>query len=151
MITDEFLIQKRIKYKQDLEEEIARMKANLTQRIVRPPGIQDHRNPSSALFMEYAEKLKEYHTLPNEIKWDMLSASAFVNSVATTTGYGDIVPVTFNGKICTIIYALYGIPVFIWYVVKLGALFRVIVMRFIKFIIESIRSGSFVAKKHCIK
>ena len=40
-------------------------------------------------------------------------------------------PVTFAGKVCTILYAMYGIPIFIWYIVKLGALFRVLVMRLI--------------------
>ena len=36
------------------------------------------------------------------------------------------------GKIVTIIYALYGIPIFMWYIIKLGALFRVVVMRFLR-------------------
>ena len=30
------------------------------------------------------------------------------------------------------IYALYGIPIFLWYIIKLGALFRVVVMRFLR-------------------
>ena len=47
-------------------------------------------------------------------------------------GYGDIVPSTVEGKILTIFYALYGIPVFLWYIIKLGALFRVVVMRFLR-------------------
>ncbi len=51
---------------------------------------------------------------------------------SSTSGYGDIVPVTTEGKVFTLAYALYGIPVFIWYIVKLGALFRVIVMRFVR-------------------
>ena len=32
------------------------------------------------------------------------------------------------------IYALYGIPIFVWYIVKLGVLFKVLVMRSIKFV-----------------
>ena len=82
------------------------------------------------MFATYGEMVRSYHKMAEEIRWDMLSASAFINSVATTTGYGDIVPVTLTGKICTILYALYGIPVFIWYIIKLGVLFRVLVMRF---------------------
>ena len=62
----------------------------------------------------------------------MLSASAFVNSVSSTTGNGHLFPVTIGGKILTIFYALYGIPVFLWYIIKLGVLVRVSVKRFFK-------------------
>ena len=54
-------------------------------------------------------------------------------------GYGDIVPMTLEGKVLTLFYALYGIPVFMWYVVKLGALFRVLVMRFFGFTVNMLR------------
>jgi hypothetical protein len=46
-----------------------------------------------------------------------------------SAGNGDIVPVTLGGKIFTLMYALYGIPVFMWYIVKLGVLFRSVVAR----------------------
>ena len=51
-------------------------------------------------------------------------------------GYGDIVPTTLEGKLFTICYALYGIPIFIWYIVKLGALFRVVVMRLVNQVVD---------------
>ena len=43
-------------------------------------------------------------------------------------GYGDIVPVTTEGKVFTLAYAILGIPVFMWYIVKLGGLFRLLTM-----------------------
>ncbi len=46
-----------------------------------------------------------------------------------TAGYGDIIPVTFWGKFFTLIYALAGIPVYMWYIFKLGAVFRLVVMK----------------------
>ena len=55
------------------------------------------------------------------------------------SGYGDIVPVTQGGKIFTLAYSLYGIPIFIWYIVKLGALFRVLVMRGIVLVRDFVR------------
>ena len=36
---------------------------------------------------------------------------------------------TFWGKFFTILYALVGIPVFMWYIVKLGVVFRLVVMK----------------------
>ena len=47
-------------------------------------------------------------------------------------------PLTDEGKILTMFYALYGIPVFIWYIVKLGGLFRVVIMRLLRYIADCI-------------
>ena len=47
-------------------------------------------------------------------------------------------PLTDEGKILTMFYALYGIPVFIWYIVKLGGLFRVVLMRLLRYIWDCI-------------
>ena len=47
-------------------------------------------------------------------------------------------PLTDEGKILTMLYALYGIPVFIWYIVKLGGLFRVVLMRLLRYIWDCI-------------
>ena len=43
---------------------------------------------------------------------------------------------TLAGKIMTIVYALYGVPVFMWYIIKLGALFRVVVMAMVSSIYD---------------
>jgi hypothetical protein len=51
----------------------------------------------------------------------------FLNSIIFL-GSGDIVPVTTEGKIFTLAYSLVGIPVFMWYIVKLGGLFRLLTM-----------------------
>ena len=37
-------------------------------------------------------------------------------------------PVTTEGKVFTLAYAILGIPVFMWYIVKLGGLFRLLTM-----------------------
>lgn len=116
----------RMKYQQDSLELLHSLETNLS-RLLRQKS-----EDSLDKFEEYQDRIKAYQTIPEEIQWEMLSASAFVTGVSTTTGYGDIVPSTVEGKILTIFYALYGIPVFLWYIIKLGALFRVVVMRFLR-------------------
>lgn len=132
---------KRQEEKQTLFLHLTQLEQNMTSRL------------DEAIFEQYLKSLKTYHAVPEEIPWNMLSASAYVNSVSSTTGkfkdtlyllswdfsnavhsigYGDIVAVTQEGKVLTIIYALYGIPIFMWYIIKLGALFRVVVMRFLR-------------------
>ena len=59
-------------------------------------------------------------------------------------GYGDIVPLTLGGKIFTLVYALYGIPVFMWYIIMLGVLFRSIVARASTAVIGFYRYSEFI-------
>ncbi len=85
--------------------------------------------------MGHAERAGDWHIYRfsffsfSSTKESFLSRKAFITSVQTTTGYGDIIPVTGWGKFFTVLYAFVGIPVFMWYIVKLGALFRLIVMK----------------------
>ena len=80
------------------------------------------------MIKDYSKTISQLKNHPEEIGWDMLSAQAFFTAIQSTTGYGDIVPVTPEGKLLTIVYGLFGIPIFFWYISKLGNLFRGLIM-----------------------
>uniref|UniRef100_A0A0K2UQ99 Potassium channel domain-containing protein n=2 Tax=Lepeophtheirus salmonis TaxID=72036 RepID=A0A0K2UQ99_LEPSM len=80
------------------------------------------------MLKEYEGIVEELYTYSDEIPWGILSAQSFITSIQTTTGNGDIVPMTTQGKIFTLIYATYGVPMFLWYIFKLGGLFRILVI-----------------------
>ena len=50
----------------------------------------------------------------------------------STVGYGNIYPVTFEGKLVTMIFAIIGIPINYWYIFKLGSLFAATVMTLVR-------------------
>ena len=116
----------RLQTKANLQQKVQDLRTNLS------IAVRERSENAKKLFVNYVETLEEYHALPDEIEWEMLSASAFVNSVSSTTGHGHILPVTSAGKILTILYAFYGIPVFMWYIIRLSALCRVVVKRFFR-------------------
>ena len=72
--------QKRRRQDQDsLGIRLDHLEANLTQ-LLRSKG------PSIEAFEQFRTELTKYHQIPKEITWEMLSASAFINSVSSTTG-----------------------------------------------------------------
>ena len=54
-------------------------------------------------------------------------------------GYGNIVPVTFEGRLVTMIFAIISIPVNYWYIFKLGSLFAATVMTMVRRINKKLR------------
>ena len=97
----------------------------------------------------YSETVPKIRDHPDEFEWSMENAQAFITSVQTTTGtsqydlktnhsprvciyqtgYGDIVPKTMGGKLFTIFYAIISIPIFMWYIYRLGGAFRLVFMK----------------------
>ena len=101
----------------------------------------------------FSETVPKIRNHPDEFEWNMQNAQAFITSVQTTTGksqvekysiwvnlgnlvhnkyhpgYGDIVPKTMGGKLFTIFYAIISIPIFMWYIYRLGGAFRLVFMK----------------------
>ncbi|KAA0202770.1 hypothetical protein HAZT_HAZT004165 [Hyalella azteca] len=52
--------------------------------------------------------------------WSFEGGFLYSLTVITTIGYGHIVPKTTNGKIMTIVYTIFGMPVFLLYMANIG-------------------------------
>jgi potassium channel subfamily K, invertebrate len=55
--------------------------------------------------------------------WSFPAALMFCLSIFTMIGYGNMVPRTVWGKVATILYAVFGIPVYILYFMNMGKVF----------------------------
>ncbi|PAV92031.1 hypothetical protein WR25_22696 isoform B [Diploscapter pachys] len=58
-------------------------------------------------------------------KWDFANALLYAGSICTTIGWGNIFPVTNAGRILTMIYSLFGIPLVLVLLQDLGKLLTV--------------------------
>ncbi|KAG8034013.1 hypothetical protein G9C98_008494 [Cotesia typhae] len=52
--------------------------------------------------------------------WSLPAALMFCLSVFTMIGYGNIVPRTMWGKVATVVYAIFGIPLYVLYFLNMG-------------------------------
>uniref|UniRef100_A0A914VT55 Potassium channel domain-containing protein n=1 Tax=Plectus sambesii TaxID=2011161 RepID=A0A914VT55_9BILA len=55
------------------------------------------------------------------LRWSFSSSLLFAFTILTTIGYGNVVPSTFAGRLFTIFYALFGIPLFLIALTDLGS------------------------------
>ncbi|XP_015113001.1 uncharacterized protein LOC107038414 isoform X3 [Diachasma alloeum] len=77
---------------------------------------------------EFEEQLYEaydagLHTYSGQKTWSFLNAFVYCLTVVTTIGYGHIYPTTSTGQAMTIIYAIFGIPMFLIILADFGKLF----------------------------
>ncbi|XP_065213966.1 TWiK family of potassium channels protein 7-like isoform X2 [Planococcus citri] len=64
---------------------------------------------------------REHYSIHNQ-NWDVLNWVYFCGTIFTTIGYGHIAPKTTVGRIITIVYALFGVPMFLIMLADYGKL-----------------------------
>ena len=64
-----------------------------------------------------------YDQRTNEQRWTFPAALMFALGMISMIGYGDVVPRSEPGKIATLAYATFGIPVYVLYFMSMGKVF----------------------------
>ncbi|KAL6445636.1 hypothetical protein ACFW04_000864 [Cataglyphis niger] len=100
----------------------------------------DWKSMARRKLMEFEEQLHTaheagLHNYSGQKSWSFLNAVAYCLTVITTIGYGHISPSTNAGRAITIVYAIFGIPMFLIILADFGKLFT----RGIKFLWAFVR------------
>ncbi|XP_018392687.1 PREDICTED: trichohyalin [Cyphomyrmex costatus] len=100
----------------------------------------DWKSMARRKLMEFEEQLHiaheaGLHTYSGQKSWSFLNAVVYCLTVITTIGYGHISPSTDTGRAITIVYAIFGIPMFLIILADFGKLFT----RGIKFLWAFVR------------
>ncbi|XP_043790635.1 uncharacterized protein LOC122713886 isoform X2 [Apis laboriosa] len=100
----------------------------------------DWKSMARRKLMEFEEQLHTaheagVHTYSGQRSWSFLNAVVYCLTVITTIGYGHISPSTNTGRAITIVYAIFGIPMFLIILADFGKLFT----RGIKFLWAFVR------------
>ncbi|XP_020296955.1 uncharacterized protein LOC109861638 isoform X2 [Pseudomyrmex gracilis] len=100
----------------------------------------DWKSMARRKLMEFEEQLHiaheaGLHSYSGQKSWSFLNAVAYCLTVITTIGYGHISPSTNTGRAITIVYAVFGIPMFLIILADFGKLFT----RGIKFLWAFVR------------
>ncbi|KAG7200629.1 hypothetical protein KM043_001185 [Ampulex compressa] len=101
---------------------------------------EDWKSMARRKLMEFEEQLHTaheagVHTYSGQRSWSFLNAVVYCLTVITTIGYGHISPSTTTGRAITIVYAIFGIPMFLIILADFGKLFT----RGIKFLWAFVR------------
>jgi hypothetical protein len=67
---------------------------------------------------------KGYDGKTTEETWSFSAALMFSLSIFTMNGYGNVVPKTMLGKAATVVYAVFGIPLYVLYFRNMGKVRR---------------------------
>lgn len=73
----------------------------------------------SEILLAIKDGYEGQHNVGNE-QWSVSGAFLYSLTVISTIGYGNICPRTNNGKLLTIVYAIFGIPLMLLYLTNIG-------------------------------
>ena len=115
-------------------------------RIVNSSYDLAHDNSREDYFDLFRARFEEYERLLNKVcasgmtssslenQWTFWGALFYSMTVFTTIGYGHLTPITFAGRVATMVYAIFGIPILLMVLADLGKLLtRIIKYAFKKF------------------
>lgn len=116
-------------------------------KIVNDSWYEASQAKSQEAFVElFRSKFEDYERLLNracnsgmnsnslENQWTFWGALFYSMTVFTTIGYGHLTPITFAGRVATMIYAIFGIPILLMVLADLGKLLtRIIKYAFKRF------------------
>ncbi|KAL3864354.1 hypothetical protein ACJMK2_006044 [Sinanodonta woodiana] len=81
------------------------------------------------LLQRYESDTNKINCRRDSTAWNFWESLFFATTVYTTIGYGHIAPVTNSGRIATIVYAIFGIPMFLVVIASVGRYIPIIVGR----------------------
>ncbi len=114
--------------KEDLVRQLNQSARNLTRQILEANSSEE------AILSSIHQYQKDSGLMPSENRlsqcsWDIWGAMLYASTLFTTIGYGHYAPATNAGRVATMIYALFGIPLVLATLADLGRLLTKILKR----------------------
>ncbi|KAH9491499.1 hypothetical protein Btru_032111 [Bulinus truncatus] len=85
-------------------------------------GWIDQVNKIMEKFQKFVESEEAIYLKTQKIEWNLMSSIVYSVTLITTIGYGNLAPVTDEGRVVTIWYSIIGIPLTLLYLTSIGAI-----------------------------